>query len=970
MKIERDFIEDPHVYEIMYFSPIEVGDERYTNQLYFQTDVYTRQMPTSMIERMNAQVDQLRHVELGITPFDLPFKQRHREAVLFHCKMALAYLDAREARISMKLCTLCEPATKSTESRILQDQQADFDFLRITTLSVMACASRRVKFYDKAVSALEQAKDLCMQEGENNRVHPLLTALTLLNLSAVLGDIDHDKHGLRWGLEALSMMYGLFSQGVLPEVVQAYYLVLACHNAALLNAKLGRWAEAVELVGEGIEFTKILPDNEDRLRDKLIAIGAQAKHVPENFLAEAVNALNGWGEERGVWNLSFWDFSVNEIKEEIHVLKYTTTLKHLIIEHYEEEDRCANVSVEDTDLARFILAVVSCQPLEQFSISGIDFDPRKVWRRIKKRSFLETSWYASTLNFASILESAQKPEVANYKKLMKNLNSFSKKLIIFLVTLGNECEGIDLSENAIDKLSISALVCALRWSARPPFTREVSKVILRENAIDAATAGLIAKIWNPKEEVEEKAPPEQEVVFTPEPPGSPAGAVAEEKGVTSLDVSWNANIGDRGFDLLTSGIMQSPNFRVLKADTIGLQTPGARAVAKLETTRLELLCLSNNQILSEGARLVVEAARRFRSLHTLQLDNCGIDHAVAADLGRLTKEHATLRDISLNNNSLGSSGVVEFCAGAAESSCLKSVHLAYNGINTEEAAEAIGDMMRRCQTLLEMNLSGNAIEPKGAPHIGSAIEHSKVLTMHLVDMGFTGGTIDDFLDHGAAETQDLQVMILNDNPVGDEGLSIIAECLSIGLTDLSLSNCELTAASQATLLNLVSLSPNLRSLDLSNNDLGPNGCTDMVTWMKHNEKDNFCLRSLELANCGLGDEGLLHLVPILGSLTYLGLRKNGITSDGLAAVMNSSQMIQLRCLDLADNLIGEQGVHALTERFQQEHKRSLWNPKQLTSTIDRVILKNNPDISRGLAKSTEAFLKINNPLLTVVWFDE
>merc|ERR1719498_265628 len=131
-------------------------------------------------------------------------------------------------------------------------------------------------------------------------------------------------------------------------------------------------------------------------------------------------------------------------------------------------------------------------------------------------------------------------------------------------------------------------------------------------------------------------------------------------------------------------------------------------------------------------------------------------------------------------------------------------------------------MMRKCDTLREINLSGNVLDPKGSPHIGSAIEHSKVLTMHLVDMGFTGGTIDDFLDHGAAETQDLQVMILNDNPVGDEGLSIIAECLSIGLTDLSLSNCELTAASQATLLNLVSLSPNLRSLDLSNNDLGPN----------------------------------------------------------------------------------------------------------------------------------------------------
>merc|ERR1719408_1055424 len=119
----------------------------------------------------------MRHVELGIHPFDEDFKKRHREAVLFHCKMALAYLDAREARVSMKLCEQCAPATQSSESRILQDPLLDFPFLRITTLSVMACAARRVKFYQKAVDALSNAKDLCLQEGEGNvtKVHPLMT---------------------------------------------------------------------------------------------------------------------------------------------------------------------------------------------------------------------------------------------------------------------------------------------------------------------------------------------------------------------------------------------------------------------------------------------------------------------------------------------------------------------------------------------------------------------------------------------------------------------------------------------------------------------------------------------------------------------------------------------------------------------------------------------------------------------------
>lgn len=67
-------------------------------------------------------------------------------------------------------------------------------------MSVLACAARRVKFYETAVEALSEAKEIAIRRGED--VHPLLQALTLLNLSAVLGDMDHDEQGLRWGLEA------------------------------------------------------------------------------------------------------------------------------------------------------------------------------------------------------------------------------------------------------------------------------------------------------------------------------------------------------------------------------------------------------------------------------------------------------------------------------------------------------------------------------------------------------------------------------------------------------------------------------------------------------------------------------------------------------------------------------------------------------------------------------------------------
>lgn len=864
-------MENTLLYEIMYFSPVELGDERYTNKLYFQTEIYHRKWPTLMADRMAHQIEKLKHCEMGIVAFDDEFKQNHREAVLTHCKMALAYLDAREARIAMKLCEQCIPATKSSEPRLQTDPDADFDFMRIIALSLLACAARRIKFFQKAIDALGEAKSLCLAGGDTVQQHPLLIALTLLNLSAVLGDIDHDEHGLRWGLEALGLMYNVFSNVELPEMVQAYYLALACHNAALLDVKLGRWAEAQELADEGIEFTK----------------------------------------------------------------------------------------------------VVSCHCLETVTISGTDYRPRKVWRRVKRRGFLETSWYASALNFSDVWGGgSQMPETGPYQGLIADINHFSKRLVIALLIVANETDGIDLSDNGINAVSVSMLADALNHPERLSRTRACRSLVLRNNDLDPAAASVLARLWDSVQQHDEgkETPDTDGDGFEDEDEEYDPDAERENEtlGVTSLDVSQNTNIGDEGFNDLLQGMSRYRRFQVLRAENISLSAAGCSRIEILEQTRLDTLCLSNNALGCQGVATVCQALARCSRLRLLELDGCGIKLEGAKALRELLREHIRIQEISVANNQLGDDGGVEVCMGVAESNSLKCVNLAHNGIFSDSAAETIADMMRTCQTLVKLVLSGNHLDHVGPSHIGSAIEHSRVLTLQLEDMGFTADSMDDFLDQGAAETQDLQELVINGNPIGDEGLAIIAESLSIGLINLRMSKCGLTKASQAMLLSLVSLSPNLQRLDVSYNDLGPEGCSDMVKWMDQNDKESFSLNYLEISGCSLGDEGFKQLVPVLGSLHYLGLRDNGITSAGLKSVMSANQMVKLQTLDLEGNRIGEPGLHALTERFQKEHKRSLWNPKQLTSMIDLVILRNN-DISPALAASTEAFVKIYNPLMTIVW---
>jgi len=746
-----------------------------------------------------------------------------------------------------------------------------------------------------------------------------------------------------------------------------------------VTVKLGRLLDAVELFEEGIELTKKLPSEDDGLRSKLIAVGAVAKRLPEVFLAEAINAMNGWGEDDGVWDISFWDFTVPEIQEEIKVLRSTKTLKRLVIGQIDNSKR-RTIPVEDSQLIRLILAVLKCHSLERLIIAGLEFEPRKVWRRVRKPSFLETSWYKT--HHLTFQRRAQKePDVADYGGLLAGKDRLSQKLVLLLVILGNECEGVDLSEIGLDLSCISALVHALHTMGRPRFTHPVSTLILRSNGLDADMAAELAKTWDPctpmgSFPVSESASragsatPSEMGRFTP---GSEeihisgeAVRLPDEGRVTCLDISRNIDVGDSGFESLVTSIGHCATFHTLIADTIGLHATGCRALHELSSAQLEVLDLSNNMLGSQGVQIVATALPEFVFLRALLLDGCSADSRAASSLSEAVSQHPALARVSLNRNSLGSEGATELCLGAVHSSALRSLHLADNEICTEQAALAIGELMRGCLSLEELSLSGNPLDPRGVAHIGAAVEYSKVLVLRLEAVGLSGRCLDDFLDHGAAETQELQVLALSRNAVGDEGLVVISECLSIGLMDLAMSECSLTAASQATLLNLVSLSPNLRRLDLSKNGLGPSAFTDMVSWMTRNAKESYSLRWLELANCNLGDEGLIQLVPIMASLTYLGARENGITSLGLAAVMTANLMIQLDSLDLSSNQIDDDGVLALTERFQKEHKKAQYVPKQLNSTIDTVILADNP-ISTSFKTSIEAFMRVHNPLLTVVW---
>jgi len=249
-------------------------------------------------------------------------------------------------------------------------------------------------------------------------------------------------------------------------------------------------------------------------------------------------------------------------------------------------------------------------------------------------------------------------------------------------------------------------------------------------------------------------------------------------------------------------------------------------------------------------------------------------------------------------------------------------------------------------------------------HVGELLADSPLHTLVLQRVGFGAAQVQWFIEGGATETEVLNRLLLNNNPLGDDGLTIISESMIISLQELHVSGCGVTSLSQDTMVNLVALAPSLRVLDLSDNEVGTH-LGPLVTWLA-SYQDHHSLRTLNLNNVGLGDEGFAGLAPVMSVLQELYCSRNNIGSQGLETLLKLDSFILLKALDLSHNKVTEQGVHFLMDRFQQEQKRSLWNPNQRSSNIGKLVLAGN-DLTPGAARSANAYAKIHLPLLQMIW---
>ncbi|XP_076836609.1 NACHT, LRR and PYD domains-containing protein 12-like [Brachyhypopomus gauderio] len=297
------------------------------------------------------------------------------------------------------------------------------------------------------------------------------------------------------------------------------------------------------------------------------------------------------------------------------------------------------------------------------------------------------------------------------------------------------------------------------------------------------------------------------------------------------------------------------------------------------------------------------------TLYKLHLSKCSIPEEGCAALCSALRSNPSshLRELNLNYNKLGDSGVKQLSALLEDPHCtLEKLDLSCCSI-TEEGCAALCSALRSnyASHLRELNLNYNKPGDSGMNQLSTLLEdpHCTLEKLHLSDCSIREEGCAALCSALKSNTSSqLRELKLNRNKPGDSGvkqLSALLEDPHCTLEKLLLCGCSITEEGCAALCSALRLNPSshLRELNLNSNNPGDSGVKQLSALLE----DPHCkLEKLELFNCSITEEGCA----------------------ALSSAMRSNPSSHWIELNLYHNKPGDSGVKQLSALVEDPHCKS------------------------------------------------
>ncbi|XP_063049124.1 NACHT, LRR and PYD domains-containing protein 12-like isoform X2 [Engraulis encrasicolus] len=166
-------------------------------------------------------------------------------------------------------------------------------------------------------------------------------------------------------------------------------------------------------------------------------------------------------------------------------------------------------------------------------------------------------------------------------------------------------------------------------------------------------------------------------------------------------------------------------------------------------------------------------------LETLRLSGCQLTDTCCEVVANALQSANPLLEMDLSNNALGDSGVEFICKGLSSPHCkLQTLRLSGCQI-TDTSCEVVANALQSANPLLEMDLSNNALGDSGVEFIckGLSSPHCKLQTLRLAGCQLTDKSC-EFVANALQSANTLLEMDLSENALGDSGVEFICKGLS------------------------------------------------------------------------------------------------------------------------------------------------------------------------------------------------